>query len=180
MRRSVATIVGTLAGTTLLIGAKLGATQMGDPGATNAADPLAAGQQVAAASPAAQPASSAPRGAPTASRKTTRTRQSPTRAATTKAASGLRDGTFTGAGATERYGTITVSATISGGRLTNASASCGGCGGTSRSISSGAFPTLTQEALAAQSARIATVSGATYTSSAYRASLQSALDAAKA
>jgi uncharacterized protein with FMN-binding domain len=166
MRRSVATILGTLAGTGLLVGAKLGTHPATDP----AADPLAVAAPTSADPPAA---SSRPGTKPTAGSKA-----SPTRA---KAAAAFKNGTFTGAGASERYGTITVTITISGGRLTNASATCSGCNGTSRSISGGAFPTLRKEALAAQSARgVNTVTGATYTSSAYRTSLQSALDAAKA
>jgi uncharacterized protein with FMN-binding domain len=48
----------------------------------------------------------------------------------------------------------------------------------SKSISNGAFPTLKSETLAAQSAQIANVSGATYTSTAFKASLQAALQAA--
>jgi len=52
--------------------------------------------------------------------------------------------------------------------------------GQSAQINPGAVPRLKQEALKAQSAKIATVSGATYTSQAYAESLQSALDAAKA
>jgi uncharacterized protein with FMN-binding domain len=51
-------------------------------------------------------------------------------------------------------------------------------GGRDREISSFALPQLEQEAVAAQSARIDTVSGATFTSDGYRRSLQSALDAA--
>jgi uncharacterized protein with FMN-binding domain len=43
-------------------------------------------------------------------------------------------------------------------------------------ISSSAELILQQEALAAQSAQIDTVSGATYTSESYKESLQSALD----
>jgi uncharacterized protein with FMN-binding domain len=46
-------------------------------------------------------------------------------------------------------------------------------------INSEALPILTKEALAAQSAHIDAVSGATYTSQGYIGSLQSALDAAK-
>ena len=47
-----------------------------------------------------------------------------------------------------------------------------------RQINAYAVPVLTQEALAASSADIDNVSGATYTSDGYKASLQSALDAA--
>ncbi|MFJ7068456.1 FMN-binding protein [Streptomyces sp. NPDC101115] len=48
----------------------------------------------------------------------------------------------------------------------------------SREISSEAIPRLNQRTLAAQSANIDSVSGATYTSAGYRQSLQSALDRA--
>jgi uncharacterized protein with FMN-binding domain len=50
--------------------------------------------------------------------------------------------------------------------------------GTSVSISAGAEPILRQEAVSAQSAQIDVVSGATYTSEAYKQSLQAAIDAA--
>jgi uncharacterized protein with FMN-binding domain len=45
-------------------------------------------------------------------------------------------------------------------------------------INSQAVPILNQEAVQAQSAKIDTVSGATYTSEGYTQSLQSAIDAA--
>ena len=50
--------------------------------------------------------------------------------------------------------------------------------GQTDAINSYAVPRLDQETLDAQSARIDTVSGATFTSAGYRESLQSALDAA--
>ena len=53
-------------------------------------------------------------------------------------------------------------------------------GGRSVSISASAAPTLRSEALAAGSAHINAVSGASYTSAGYIQSLQSALDAARA
>jgi uncharacterized protein with FMN-binding domain len=48
----------------------------------------------------------------------------------------------------------------------------------SQEINAFALPQLRAETLAAQSARIDAVSGATYTTEGYQASLQSALDAA--
>lgn len=51
-------------------------------------------------------------------------------------------------------------------------------GGHSGRISDEVGPLLRSEALAAQSAQIDVISGATYTSRAYATSLQSALDAA--
>jgi uncharacterized protein with FMN-binding domain len=50
-------------------------------------------------------------------------------------------------------------------------------GGESGQISSYAGPRLGQEAVAAQGAKVDTVSGASYTSDGYRRSLQAALDA---
>jgi FMN-binding domain. len=54
------------------------------------------------------------------------------------------------------------------------------CSGTASGVSNNAFVKLRQEALVAQNASIATVSGATYTSATYRSLLQTALDAAHA
>jgi len=51
--------------------------------------------------------------------------------------------------------------------------------GRSIEINNYAVPELTSEALAAQSASIDSVSGATYTSNSYAQSLQSAIDAAR-
>ncbi len=51
---------------------------------------------------------------------------------------------------------------------------------TSRRINARSLPRLRSEALAAQSSRIDTISGATYTSRGYEASLQSAIDAVRA
>lgn len=68
---------------------------------------------------------------------------------TTAAGNGLKNGTFTGTGAQERYGTITVTITVSGGKITDASGSCSGCGGESAQISGNAFTRLRQETLAA-------------------------------
>jgi uncharacterized protein with FMN-binding domain len=51
---------------------------------------------------------------------------------------------------------------------------------TSRRINARALPQLRSEALSAQSARLDTISGATYTTRGYEASLQSAIDAVRA
>ena len=52
--------------------------------------------------------------------------------------------------------------------------------GKSVQINNRAVPTLASEALAAQNADVQSVSGATYTSQGFQASLQSAIDAARA
>ncbi len=77
------------------------------------------------------------------------------------------------------YGDVQVRATVRGTQLVDVVAvHLTDANGTSRGISAAAAPVLRREALAAGSARIDTVSGATYTSAGYRASLQAALDAA--
>jgi uncharacterized protein with FMN-binding domain len=78
-----------------------------------------------------------------------------------------------------RYGDVQVSVTLLGTRIVDVKAlHLTDSSQTSVDISAGAEPTLRSEALAAQSANIDLVSGATYTSEGYRASLQAALDAA--
>ena len=70
---------------------------------------------------------------------------------------------------------------VSGGQITEAVAlQTPSADRKSVSINARATPTLATEVLSAQSAEIDTVSGATYTSKSYRASLQSAIDLAKA
>ncbi len=69
---------------------------------------------------------------------------------------------------------------MTGGRLTDVTAvHLTDSSSRSVSISAYAAPILRREALAAQSARIDTVSGASYTSQGYIQSLQSALDLAR-
>lgn len=85
--------------------------------------------------------------------------------------------TVEGAVVDTKYGTVQVQAVITDGvivdviavKLTDSSE-------TSVTISANAAPILREEVLTAQSAAVANVSGATYTSDAYLASLQAALD----
>ncbi|MEU1786568.1 FMN-binding protein [Streptomyces sparsogenes] len=87
--------------------------------------------------------------------------------------------TVTGDAARTQYGPVQVSVTVSGGRITAATAvKTPDSGPRSEQIAASAVPKLNQAALTAQSAKIDTVSGATYTSEGYRKSLQSALDKA--
>jgi uncharacterized protein with FMN-binding domain len=89
-------------------------------------------------------------------------------------------GTVTGDAATTQYGVVQVRLTVADGKITKAEAVQAPKGGTSDQKTALAVPKLNQEAVAAQSARIDAVSGATYTSTGYRKSLQSALDKMKA
>jgi uncharacterized protein with FMN-binding domain len=89
--------------------------------------------------------------------------------------------TVTGAVEDTPYGPVQVRVTLTGTRIADVAAvQLPGDGGRSQEISGYAAPQLRQEVLAAQSARIDTVSGASYTSDGYARSVQSALDAARA
>ncbi|MEU1967251.1 FMN-binding protein [Micromonospora sediminicola] len=88
-------------------------------------------------------------------------------------------GTATGSVAQTRWGPVQVRITVSAGKITDVAAVQVPDGNhRDQEINDYAVPILRQEALAAQSARIDTVSGATVTSDGYRESLQSAIDAA--
>ena len=92
-----------------------------------------------------------------------------------------KSGSVTVAGDVVRteYGPVQVEISLRSGRIARARALARPSGdGQTDAINSYAVPHLDQETLAAQSARIDTVSGATFTSEGYRQSLQSALDAA--
>jgi uncharacterized protein with FMN-binding domain len=89
--------------------------------------------------------------------------------------------TYTGTAIQTRYGAVQVQVTISSGKITGVTTLQAPSGVPhSSSISAAATPVLASEALTAQSAKIDTVSGATFTSQGYLASLQSALDQAAA
>jgi uncharacterized protein with FMN-binding domain len=87
--------------------------------------------------------------------------------------------TATGALETDRYGNTQVKVTITNGRITQVAVLAYNDGDPrSAEISQQAIPLLRQEVLSKQTAAVDAVSGATYTSNAYEASLQSALDKA--
>lgn len=89
--------------------------------------------------------------------------------------------TVNGALVNTQYGTVQVQVVVTGGRLTDVHAlKLTDSSSLSVAISAQAAPILRREALAAGSAQIDAVSGASYTSQAYAQSLQSALDAARA
>lgn len=100
-----------------------------------------------------------------------------TTTATTSAAAG-KTGSYTGSTESDRYGSITVTVKLSNGKITDVTYTSTASDGHSLGIESEAIPTLKSEAIAANAADIASVSGATYTSTKYKASLQAALDKA--
>jgi uncharacterized protein with FMN-binding domain len=92
---------------------------------------------------------------------------------------GTRSGTGQDVGF--QYGDIQLKVTMSGGKVTDVQiVQLNMSDPKSQSIDSYAIPQLRQEAIAAGSAQIDGVSGASYTSQAYEQALQSAIDQAKA
>ncbi|MGW2522686.1 FMN-binding protein [Streptomyces sp. NPDC001617] len=86
--------------------------------------------------------------------------------------------TVTGSVAQTQYGPVQVRITVANGKITKAEAVQAPKGGLSDQKTALAIPKLNQEAVAAGTAQIDSVSGATYTSGGYKQSLQSALDQA--
>ena len=100
-------------------------------------------------------------------------------ATTAPAASGAADGTYDGSVVNTRFGTVQVQAVISGGKITDVIAvKLTDADRRSVAISQQVAPMVRSEVLTAQSAKVANISGGTYTTQAYLQSLQSALDAA--
>ncbi len=88
-------------------------------------------------------------------------------------------GTFSGSSASTPFGNVQVEVVVSAGKITDVKAlQLTGPDGRSVSISNYAAPILRSEVLKAQSAKVSSVSGATYTSEGYLKSLQSAIDKA--
>ncbi|WP_427923589.1 FMN-binding protein [Streptomyces sp. cg40] len=101
----------------------------------------------------------------------------PSGSASGKAVAGTK--TVTGDTVQTRWGPVQVKITVTNGKITDVTAvQSPSDNPRDQEINSYALPQLKSEALAAQSAKIDTVSGATYTSDGYRQSLQSALDSA--
>ncbi len=180
MRRAALAVLGTALGTTLMIGAKLGTRPVGAEAISEQQEPTTGLESSAPdTQPAVSPgpiAASVP-GQPSVP-------AAPASVPTTKppappANPGMKNGTFAGNAVTQRYGTIKVTIVVSGGKITDVTATYPTGGETGR-INARAVPRLRQEVLTAQSANVSTVSGATYTSNAYKQSLQSAIAAAKA
>jgi uncharacterized protein with FMN-binding domain len=93
-------------------------------------------------------------------------------------ASGLKDGTYKASAAVSSdQGTLSMTVTISGGKITAIAAS--ESGGETNCYHS-ACNTLIPEALTAQSASVASVSHATHTSTAFKSALSAVLNSAKA
>ena len=93
---------------------------------------------------------------------------------TAPAATGIKDGTFTGPSINVNYGNVQVKITVVNGRITDAVAVKAPSGKNDR-YTNMSVPVLKQQTLKAQSANIQGVSGASYTSYGWFTSLQGAL-----
>jgi major membrane immunogen (membrane-anchored lipoprotein) len=148
MKRAILAIVGTISGLVLLLGFKSHPAGHGTAGAAG----TAAGQSPGTGG-----------GSPGTT--------------TGGGSSGTR--TVSGDAIDTRWGPVQVQVTLTDGKIMQVTALRLPDGNPrDREINNFAVPQLTQEALAAQSAQIDAVSGATYTSDGYVRSLQSALDRA--
>lgn len=90
-----------------------------------------------------------------------------------------KDGVYTSNVADAFYGTFQITVTIKGGMITDVTFPQHPSGGESTQVSDFALPQLRQEAIAAQSANVNIVSGATQDSQAFQQSLASVLAQAK-
>jgi uncharacterized protein with FMN-binding domain len=116
-------------------------------------------------------------GTPAAAPDANGARTAPDARASTSSATGTRQ--IDGSVARTRWGPVQVRITVGGGRITDVTAIQVPNGNVrEQQINGYAVPILRQRTLAAQSAEIDTVSGATATSDGYRESLQAAIDAA--
>ncbi|ATO17086.1 FMN-binding protein [Micromonospora sp. WMMA2032] len=199
MRRALLAITGLAAGTTALVVLK------GAPGTGQAAQDLPAALAPAApggspapggptptspggATPSAAPSASAkPSAKPSADRKPasrggTRTSSAPAAPkTTTKAPPKPTTRTVTGPSVSYEYGSLQVRITLSGSRIVDATAigmPLGGQSGQRSDDVQARYSGSSGEVVAKQSANLSTVSGATYTSTAYKQSLQAAIDKA--
>lgn len=194
MRRALLAITGLAASTTALVVLK------GAPGTSQAAQdrPVAEAPVVPGASaapdptpggviPSARPAASAKPSARAGASRTPGARTSATPRATaaaprtTTSAPKVTTRTVTGPVVSYRYGSLQVRITLSGSRIVDATGigmPLDGQSGLRSDDVQARYSGSSGEVVAKQSANLSTVSGATYTSTAYKQSLQAALDKA--
>jgi uncharacterized protein with FMN-binding domain len=178
MRRAILALGGTAAGIGLLLSFKTHPAALagaatgtaGSTGATGTPAAAAGSAEAAGATPASTPAA-----APAASARRHRARA--------RAGAGTEGGTavrtVAGSVAETVRGPMQVELTLAGQRITRVTMlQRTNDGAESDEIDATAIPKLISETLSAQSAHIDAVSGATYTSTGYIQSLQSALDKA--
>jgi uncharacterized protein with FMN-binding domain len=187
MRRFVAVFVATVAGLVILLSFKTTTTKSGPPVAlsgTTPGSPDPASSPPASVAPQSAPAGDDPQSAAPSSAAPSPSTSSAKPAPSTSA-SGTKTVTGSAVTASEggrrQFGVVTVQLTVTNGKITKATVTSWPQNDQhSAQISSFAIPVLNSEVVAAQSAQINAVSGATITSNAYAQSLQAALDKLKA
>ncbi|MEW2326267.1 FMN-binding protein [Micromonospora chersina] len=194
MRRALLAITGLAASTTALVVLK------GAPGTSQAAQdrpvaeaPVVPGGSAApeptpgGVTPSARPGASAKPSASAVASRTPGARTSATTRATTAAprtttsAPKVTTRTVTGPVVSYKYGSLQVRITLSGSRIVDATGlgmPLDGQSGLRSDDVQARYSGSSGEVVAKQSANLSTVSGATYTSTAYKQSLQAALDKA--
>jgi uncharacterized protein with FMN-binding domain len=164
MRRLTLWMLSTLSGIVLLVsyhtstmGAGLGpVVSAGTTSSASRSDPVSPGPSTTSTTPRSGPSTTSTTPAPTAG-----------------------DRVVNGAATSTRWGTVQVQVHVRNGQIVDVvPLAVPDSNSRDYRINSYAVPVLRNEALAAQSANIDTVSGATVTSNGYLRSLQSALDAA--
>jgi uncharacterized protein with FMN-binding domain len=163
------TLGGTIAGIAALLALKF----------QPAASSLAAGTSSAPVTTGTPPASTAPAKTGTSKPSSTTSPADGSKSSAGGSAQTTTAKMITGAVDNTSYGPMQVAITVSGGKITKINVvQQTNTGSESQQIDANALPKLTSEALAAQSAKIDAVSGASYTSAGYIQSLQSAIDQA--
>jgi uncharacterized protein with FMN-binding domain len=163
MRRAVIVLGTTAAGLAALLSFKSHSLAASDPPASTPPPSTGSPQAMASGTGPSSTGSTAGKAA-SATPKASAAAQAATR-------------TVTGSVANTQYGPMQVRVTLAGTKITEVTVlQRTDDGSESDQIDANAIPKLTSETLAAQSAHIDAVSGASYTSSGYIQSLQSALD----
>lgn len=166
MRRAVIVLGTTAAGLAALLSFKTHSLAAADPASSTPAASAGTSQPAASGTGSSSPSPAARKKAGAAGPKAGATRPAATR-------------TVTGTTTNTQYGPMQVQVTLAGTKITKVTVlQRTNDGAESDQIDANAIPKLTSETLAAQSAHIDAVSGASYTSSGYIQSLQNALDQA--
>lgn len=176
MRRSTAAAVGTLTGAALILGVRL---SVQPPDAPIAAAPVSQEKEQTEPEDAGQDEAAEPEATATKKPGNDKKGSGGQKQEAEQEEAGLQAGTYKGKAVQNPYGTIQVTIKVSGGKVSAADASYP-TSGFSGTINPNAVKKLSQATLAAQSADVDAVSGATFTSESYVESLQAALDKAGA
>jgi uncharacterized protein with FMN-binding domain len=170
--------LGTTSAISIAGGPMAGAGATSSASASSSSTASASATTKATATKSAKPVASKSSGAtPTATTEPAATATATTAPATTAPATNSKtsiNGTFTGPSVFVNYGNVQVKITVVNGRITDAVAIKAPSGKNDR-YTNMAVPTLKKQTLAAQSANIQGVSGASYTSYGWYTSLQGAL-----